>query len=212
MTNQLRILRFLKRPGVGQQRVECIITYKSTSHALRASLVAQVVKASACNAGDPGLISGWGRSPGEGNGNPLQYSCLENSMDGGAWEATVHGVAKSGTRLSDFTFTFSCLSLKAFHGSQVPLRQCPNSRTWCTGFTIFGSGQKALYHHQLQLRRLSLWPDPCSSNLFKLPFNRKPFQPKTFPVRLCTHSSFPGRCFGDSLTSHSFQDPASAKT
>ena len=45
--------------------------------------------------------------PGEGNGNPLQYSCLENSMDGGAWWATVHGVAKSQTRLSDFTLTFN---------------------------------------------------------------------------------------------------------
>ena len=64
------------------------------------------VKLSACNAGDPGLISGSGRSPGEGNGNPLQYSCLENPMDGGAWWATVHGVAKSQTGLSDFTFTF----------------------------------------------------------------------------------------------------------
>ena len=50
------------------------------------------VKASACNAGDLGLIPGSGRSPGEGNGNPLQYSCLENPMDGGAWWATVHGV------------------------------------------------------------------------------------------------------------------------
>ena len=47
-----------------------------------------------------------GRSPGEGNGNPLQYSCLENPIDGGAWQATVHGVAKSQTRQSDFTFTF----------------------------------------------------------------------------------------------------------
>ena len=61
---------------------------------------------SACNAGDLGSIPGLGRSPGEGNGNPLQYSCLENPMDGGAWWATVHGVAKSQTRLSDFTFTF----------------------------------------------------------------------------------------------------------
>ena len=60
-------------------------------------------KVSACNAGDPGSIPGLGRSPGEGNGNPLQYSCLENSMNGGAWWATVHGVAKSQTRLSDFT-------------------------------------------------------------------------------------------------------------
>ena len=60
------------------------------------------VKASACNAGDPGLIPGSGRSPGERNGNPLQYSCPENPMDGGAWWATVHGVAKSRTRLRDF--------------------------------------------------------------------------------------------------------------
>ena len=52
---------------------------------------------------------GGGRSPGEANGNPLQYSCLENPMDGEAWWATVHGVAKSWTQLSDFTFTFLLL-------------------------------------------------------------------------------------------------------
>ena len=52
-------------------------------------------KESACNAGDPGLIPGTGRSPGEGNGNPLQYSCPENPMGRGAWWATVHGVAKN---------------------------------------------------------------------------------------------------------------------
>ena len=61
-------------------------------------------KESACNVGDPGLIPGSRRFPGEGNGNPLQYSCLEKSMDRGAWWATVHGVAKSWTRLSDFHF------------------------------------------------------------------------------------------------------------
>ena len=60
-------------------------------------------KASACNVGDPGSIPGLGRSPGEGNGHPLQYSCLENPMDGGAWWATVHGFGKSRTRLSHFT-------------------------------------------------------------------------------------------------------------
>ena len=64
------------------------------------------VKASACNVGDLGSIPGSGRSPGEGNGNPLWYSCLENPMDRGAWWATVHGVAKSRTGLSNFTFTF----------------------------------------------------------------------------------------------------------
>ena len=55
--------------------------------------------------GYPGLISGSGRLPGEGNENPLQCSCLGNPMDRGAWQATVHGVAESQTRLSDFTFT-----------------------------------------------------------------------------------------------------------
>ena len=55
------------------------------------------VKVSACNAGDQGSIPGLGRSPGEGNGNPLQYSRLENSVEGGAWWATVHGVTKSRT-------------------------------------------------------------------------------------------------------------------
>ena len=54
-------------------------------------------KESACNAGAPSLIPGLGRSPGEGNGYPLQYSCLENPMDRGAWWATVPGVAKSWT-------------------------------------------------------------------------------------------------------------------
>jgi len=56
-------------------------------------------KESACNTGDMGLILGLERSPGEGNGYPLQYSCLENSMDRGAWQATVHGIAKSWTQL-----------------------------------------------------------------------------------------------------------------
>ena len=57
-------------------------------------------KASVYNAGHPGSIPGWGRFPGEGNGNPLQYSCLENPMDRGAWWATVHGVTNSQTRLT----------------------------------------------------------------------------------------------------------------
>ena len=66
------------------------------------------VKASACSVGDLGLIPGSGRSPGEGNGNPLQYSCLENPVDRGAWWATVHGVSKSWTRLSDLTSLSHC--------------------------------------------------------------------------------------------------------
>ena len=58
-------------------------------------------KESASNAGDLGSIPGLGRSPGDGNGNPLQYSCLGNHLDRGAWWATVHGVAKSQTGESD---------------------------------------------------------------------------------------------------------------
>ena len=71
-----------------------------------ASQVVLVIKNPPANAGDVravGSILGLGRCPGEGNGNPLQYSCLENPMDGGAWWDTVHGVTESWTRLSDFT-------------------------------------------------------------------------------------------------------------
>ena len=60
-------------------------------------------KESACNAGNLGSISGLGRSPGGGNGNPLQYSCLKNPMDREAWWATVHSVAKSWTQLNDLS-------------------------------------------------------------------------------------------------------------
>ena len=61
-------------------------------------------KASGYNVGDPGSISGPGGSPREGNGNPLQYSCLENPMDGGAWWATVHGVAKDSSSYSILSY------------------------------------------------------------------------------------------------------------
>ena len=60
-----------------------------------------VGKEFACSTEDPGSIPGLGRSPGEGNGNPLQYPCLENLMDRGTWWIAVHGVAKSRARLSD---------------------------------------------------------------------------------------------------------------
>ena len=78
---------------------------------LWAARVAQTVKESACNAADLGLILGSGRSPGEGHGNPLQCSCLENPMDKGAWWATVHGVAESWTRLSDLAHTHTMPSV-----------------------------------------------------------------------------------------------------
>ena len=64
-------------------------------------------KESACNAGDLSSIPESGRSPGEGNGYPLQYSCLENPMDRGDWQATIHGVTKSWIQLSNEHFHFS---------------------------------------------------------------------------------------------------------
>ena len=63
--------------------------------------MAQMVKETACNAGDSGSIPGMGRSPGEGNGNPLLYSCLGNPMDREAWQAQVHGITKSQTQLTN---------------------------------------------------------------------------------------------------------------
>ena len=67
-----------------------------------------VVKNPPANAADMGSIPGSGRSPGEGNGNPLQYSCLENPMDREPWKAAVRGVAKSETQLGDRTTTTTC--------------------------------------------------------------------------------------------------------
>ena len=84
---------------------------------------------STCNAGDPGLISGLGRSPGKGNGNPLQYLCLGNSMDRGAWQDTVHGVKELDTTerltlhkntLTDLFYFFGGI-IKQFFNLQVYL-------------------------------------------------------------------------------------------
>ena len=79
-----------------------------------ASLVAQTVE-SACNAGGPGSIPGSGRSPGEGNGTLLQTCCLENPMDGGAWQTIVHGVTNIQTRLSD-SLSLSVIISSCPHG------------------------------------------------------------------------------------------------
>ena len=80
-------------------------------------------KESVYSAGDPGLIPGSGRSPGEGHSNPLQYSYLENPMDGGAWQAIVHGVEKSWTRLSHLTsLHFTSLHFTTEEGQKIVLQ------------------------------------------------------------------------------------------
>ena len=110
-------------------------------------------KESAYSAGDIGLIPGPGRSPGEGNGNPLQYSCLENPMDGGAWQATVHGLAKSRTWLSNFTFFLSVVFPVVMYG--------------CESWTI----KKA--EHQ-RIHAFELW---CWRRLLRVPWTaRRPNQ------------------------------------
>ena len=83
------IFLFTKLPSILENKE------KSKSH-IWASLVAQMVKNLPANAGDLGSIPGEGRSPGEGNSNPLQYSCLGSSTEGGTWQATVHGVTWVG--------------------------------------------------------------------------------------------------------------------
>ena len=93
-----------------------IMPYKGFPHS-------PVSKESTCNAGDLGSISGSGRSPGEGNGNPCHYSCLENPMDRGAWQATVHGVSRVGHDLVLSFFSLlprhSC-SIIVAHGVSCP--------------------------------------------------------------------------------------------
>ena len=79
-------------------------------------------KESVCSAGDTGLIPGWRRSPGEGNSNPLQYSCLENPTDRGTWRTTVQGVSKNQTQQSDLAHlhTFYLILLNIFSAVTIP--------------------------------------------------------------------------------------------
>ena len=78
---------------------ECVLSIHSLG--FPGDAVVKNLPANVGDAGDIGLIPGSGRSPGGGNGNPLQYSCLENSMDRGAWQATVNGATKNQTQLSE---------------------------------------------------------------------------------------------------------------
>ena len=92
-------------------------------------------KESACNVGDSGSISGSGRSRRRGNGYPLQCSCLENSMDRGAWQATVHGVTKSQTQLMDFHFSYLRARVKRLAQCQGLSRK-PRFKNTCKFSTI----------------------------------------------------------------------------
>ena len=92
-------------------------------------------KASAYNAGDRGSIPGSGRFPGEGNSNPLQYSCLENPMDGGTLLATVYGVAKSRPRLSNFTITITNIKKDFFPVEDLTLEEA-YSLLFCCSFPL----------------------------------------------------------------------------
>ena len=100
-----------------------------------------MVKKSACNAGDPGSTPGLGRSPREGNGNPFQHSCLDNSMDRAAWWATVHGVAKSRAQLSNITFTFH------FHALEKEMATHPSILAWRIPGTEKPGGLPSLGSH-----------------------------------------------------------------
>ena len=152
---------------------------------------------SACNAGDQGSIPGLGRSPGEGHGNPLQYSCLENPMDRGAWRAIVHGVAKSRTPLSDFTFTLRGQQrMRWWEAWCAAVHGIAKSRTWLSDWTELNwtvTAPLGVSFHLLiedQVLVLSATLVPFNSNCFMLcpwamSFFQKlcsaPFPPVTLP-------------------------------
>ena len=98
---------------------------------------------------------------GEGNGTPLQYSCLENTMDGGAWQAAVHGVVKSQTRLSDFTFTFH------FHALEKEMATHSSVLAWRIPGTVEPGGLTSMgLQSQTRLKRLSSSSRPVETKLF----------------------------------------------
>ena len=109
------------------------------------------------NAGDPGLIPGSGRSPGERNGYPLQCPCLENPMDRGAWQATVHGVTKSWTWMSD----------QAQHSKHV--RQSLKMRSW---ISLVVQWLRILLPMQGTQVRSLIWKDPTRCGAAKLVLTR----------------------------------------
>ena len=119
--------------SVGLMSTTNIIPYIPVPDTPSGALVVKNLSASAGDVRDGGSIPEWGRSPGERNGNPLQYSCLENSMDGGAWRATVHGIAKSQTQLKQLTnssSSHSFNSLTTLRGTHYDSSPHFKSRNW----------------------------------------------------------------------------------
>ena len=108
---------------------------------------------SAWNAGDPGSILGSGRSPGAGNGNPLQYSCLENSMGGGVWWATIHRVTKSRTRLSGCHYYYFMFRTALGNGARDGKNEGNFWRIWLKcWFACFRSSEGCIEKHSFDLR------------------------------------------------------------
>ena len=120
-------------------------------------------KESTCSAGALGSIPGLGRSPGERNGNPLQYSCLENPMDRGAWRATVHGVAKSRTRLSDsHTHTCICTQLWLWDlSSSDGVEICPHPRARVLNCDSMDCSPPGFSIHGILQARILEWVACC---------------------------------------------------
>ena len=112
------------------------------------SLVAWMVKNLPANAGDPSLIPGWGRSPGGGNGNPLQYSCLENPMDRGTWRARVHRLQTVG---HDWASNIHSMDLCSSHLLPSPPEPLPSSHPLCSS-----DGQICLLENSLVVQWLGL--------------------------------------------------------
>ena len=106
---------------------------------------------SAYNVGYPGSIPGLGRSPGEGNGNPLQYSCLENPMDRRAWQDSVHRVTKSRTQLSKFSFSLMTNEVEHPVGHLYVF--------FGELFKFFAQFQKLHYHFTVDLQEFFVNPD-----------------------------------------------------
>ena len=139
---------------------------------------------SASNAGDLGSIPGSGRSPGEGSGNPLQYSCLENPMDGGAWWATVRGVANAGSYVSSTPsflrnriFRSGCISLLShLRCKSIPFSPNPLQHLLCRLFDDGHSDQcEVICHCSFDLHFLEKAMAPHSSTLaWKIPWAEEP--------------------------------------